>query len=147
MDVGDYYPQGRRFWVRLHEKGGKQHDMPCHHQLEAYLDEYLTAAGIADDKASPLFRTAFGTTGQLSDRRMHRGDVLRMIRRRTHDAGIATMLSCHSFRATGITVYLKRGGLLEHAQKMAAHASAKTTKLYDRRDDQVTLDEVERIVL
>ena len=78
---------------------------------------------------------------------MHRLDALRMIKRRTRDAGIATALSCHSFRATGITVYLKRGGLLEHAQKMAAHASAKTTKLYDRREDQVTLDEIEKIIL
>jgi site-specific recombinase XerD len=78
---------------------------------------------------------------------MHRLDVLRMIQRRTRDAGIATELSCHSFRATGITVYLKHGGLLEHAQKMAAHASAKTTKLYDRREDGVTLDEIEKIVL
>jgi integrase/recombinase XerD len=147
MNVDDYFPQGRRFWVRLHEKGGKQHDMPAHHVLEHYMDEYLTVAGIAVDKASPLFRTAAGTTGQLTDRRMHRIDTLRMIQRRTRDAGIATALSCHSFRATGITVYLKRGGLLEHAQKMAAHASAKTTKLYDRRDDKVTLDEVERIVL
>ena len=131
MNVEDYYPQGRRFWVRLHEKGGKQHDMPAHHVLEQYVDEYLTAAGITDEKASPLFRTAAGTTGRLTDRRMHRVDVLRMIQRRTAEAGIATALSCHSFRATGITVYLKRGGLLEHAQKMAAHASAKTTKLYD----------------
>ena len=147
MDVGDYYPQGRRFWVRLHEKGGKQHDMPVHHLLEDYLDAYLAAVGIADDKGTPLFRTAAGTTGRLTERRMHRLDVLRMIQRRTRDAGIATALSCHSFRATGITVYLKRGGLLEHAQKMAAHASARTTKLYDRRNDVVTLDEVERIVL
>ena len=147
MNVEDYYPQGRRFWVRLHEKGGKQHDMPAHHVLEHYVDEYLTAASIAESTTSPLFRTAAGTTGRLTERRMHRIDVLRMIQRRTAEAGIATALSCHSFRATGITVYLKRGGLLEHAQKMAAHASAKTTKLYDRREDQVTLDEVERIVL
>lgn len=147
MDVGDWYPQGRRFWLRLHEKGGKQHDMPAHHVLEHYIEEYVDAAGIGADKSSPLFRSAAGTTGRLTDRRMHRLDVLRMIKRRVRDAGIATDLSCHSFRATGITVYLKRGGLLEHAQKMAAHASAKTTKLYDRREDQVTLDEVERIVL
>ena len=147
MAVEDYYPQGRRFWVRLQEKGGKQHDMPAHHVLEQYMDEYLSAAGISLDKASPLFRSAAGTTGKLTERRMHRLDVLRMIQRRTRDAGIATSLTCHSFRATGITVYLKRGGLLEHAQKMAAHASAKTTKLYDRRDDAVTLNEVERIVL
>jgi integrase len=69
-----------------------------------------------------------------------------MIQRRTRAAAIASSLSCHSFRAAGITVYLKRGGLLEHAQRTAAHASAKTTKLYDRRDDTVTLDEVEKIV-
>jgi site-specific recombinase XerD len=122
MRVEDYYPQGKRFWVRLHEKGGKRHDMPVHHVLERYLDEYLTASGIADTKASPLFRSAVGTTGTLTDRAMHRIDALRMIRRRTRDAGIATALSCHSFRATGITVYLTRGGLLEHAQRMAAHA-------------------------
>lgn len=138
MNVEDYYPQGRRFWVRLHEKGGKQHDMPAHHVLEQYIDEYVSAAGIGSDKSSPLFRSAAGTTGRLTGRRMHRLDALRMIGRRTRAAGITTALSCHSFRATGITIYLKRGGLLEHAQKMAAHASAKTTKLYDRREDQVT---------
>ena len=82
MTVGDYYPQGRRFWVRLQEKGGKQHDMPAHHVLEQYMDEYLSAAGIGMDKASPLFRTAAGTTGKLTERRMHRLDVLRMIQRR-----------------------------------------------------------------
>lgn len=147
MNVEDYYPQGKRFWVRLREKGGKQHDMPAHHVLEGYLDEYLSAVGRAEPKASPLFRTAAGTTGKLTERRMSRADVLRMIQRRARDAGVATELTCHSFRATGITVYLKRGGLLEHAQKMANHASAKTTKLYDRREDEVTLDEVERIVL
>ena len=78
---------------------------------------------------------------------MNRTDALRMIWRRTRDAGIQTELGCHSFRATGITVYLQNGGLLEHAQQVAAHESARTTKLYDRRNDQVTLDEVERIVI
>jgi integrase len=85
------------------------------------------------DKAAPLFPTAAGRTGKLTDRRMTRTDVLRMIWRRAAAAGIATELGCHSFRATGITVYLKNGGLLEHAQQMAAHESARTTKLYDRR--------------
>src|SRR5947209_4461740 len=143
MNVEDYYVQGRRSWVRLHEKGGKQHDMPAHHLLETYMDEYLTEAGIAEDKASPLFRTAVGKTGKLTERRMHRTDALRMIWRRARAAGIETELGCHSFRATGITVYLTNGGLLEHAQQMAAHESARTTKLYDRRNDKVTLDEVE----
>ena len=56
-------------------------------------------------------------------------------------------LAGHSFRATGITVYLMNGGLLEHAQQMAAHESARTTKLYDRRSDKITFDEVEQIGL
>src|SRR5207248_5886492 len=63
MNVEDYYVQGRRSWVRLHEKGGKRHDMPAHHLLETYMDEYIAEAGMAEDKASPLFRTAFGRTG------------------------------------------------------------------------------------
>jgi integrase len=70
-----------------------------------------------------------------------------MIQRRACAAGLATRIGCHSWRARGITAYLENGGLLEHAQQMAAHASAKTTKLYDRRGEQVSLDEVERIVL
>jgi site-specific recombinase XerD len=147
MNVEDYYVQGRRSWVRLHEKGGKQHDMPAHHLLETYVDEYLTETGIASDKDTLLFRTALGKTGKLTDRRMTRTDALRMIWRRARAAGIETELGCHSFRATGITVYLMNGGLLEHAQQMAAHESARTTKLYDRRNDKVTLDEVEKIML
>jgi site-specific recombinase XerD len=147
MNVEDYYAQGKRWWVRLHEKGGKQHDMPAHHLLEEYMDEYLDAAGIPEDRATPLFRTVAGRTGHLTERRMTRTDALRMIWRRAAAAGIATELGCHSFRATGITVYLKNGGLLEHAQQMAAHESARTTKLYDRRSDRITLDEVEKILL
>ncbi len=62
-------------------------------------------------------------------------------------AGIRTSVGCHSFRATGITNYLENGGTLEKAQQMAAHESPKTTKLYDRTSDQITLDEVERIAI
>src|SRR3954447_15875447 len=147
MNVEDYYVQGRRSWVRLHEKGGKQHDMPAHHLLESYMDAYLTETGITSDKDTPLFRTALGKTGQLTERRMTRTDALRMVWRRARAAGIETELGCHSFRATGITVYLQNGGLLEHAQQMAAHESARTTKLYDRRNDKITLAEVEKIML
>jgi len=148
MNVEDYYPQGKRWWVRLHEKGGKQHEMPCHHLLETYIDAYVTAAGIGADKAGALFRSLGGRgRKQLGAKRMSRQDARRMIVRRAREAGIITALGCHTFRATGITVYLLNGGLLEYAQQMAAHESARTTKLYDRRNDQVTLDQVERIVL
>ena len=148
MNIEDYYPQGKRWWVRLHEKGGKQHEMPAHHLLETYIDAYVTAAGLGADRAAPLFRTLGGRgRKQLTGDRMTRQDARRMIVRRALKAGIITRLGCHSFRATGITVYLLNGGLLEYAQQMAAHESARTTKLYDRRNDQVTLDQVERIIL
>jgi site-specific recombinase XerC len=147
MRVDDYYPEGKRWWLRLHEKGGKRHDMPAHHKLEAYIDEYLAAAGIRDAGKTPLFRTALGRTGRLSDEAMHRIDAYRMIRRRTAEAGFRVKLGCHVFRATGITAYLEAGGTLENAQAMAAHESPRTTKLYDRTSDAITLDEVERITI
>jgi integrase/recombinase XerD len=147
MRVEDYYPQGKRTWVRLHEKGGKQHEMPVHHKLEIFLDEYIAAAGIADDDNGPLFRTAIGKTGTLTDKPMHRIDAYRMIRRRTAEAGYKIKLGCHTFRATGLTAYMEAGGTLENAQVMAAHESPRTTKLYDRTSDEITLDEVERIAI
>ena len=145
MRVEDFYVQGRRGWVRLHEKGGKEHEMPTHHNLDRYLEEYIAAAGIAADRKGPLFRTARGRSGELTGNSLLQSDVWRMIRRRALAAGIKTEIGCHTFRATGITAYLKNGGRLEIAQQMAAHESSRTTGLYDRRNDEVSLDEVERI--
>jgi len=147
MRVEDYYPAGKRWWVRLHEKGGKRHEMPTHHKLEAFIDEYLAAAGIREDGKTPLFRSAIGKTDVLTDRPMNRVDAYRMVRRRTADAGFKIKLGCHVFRATGITAYLEAGGTLKNAQAMAAHESPRTTKLYDRTGDEITLDEVERITI
>jgi len=143
----DYYSQGKRGWVRLHEKGGKEHPMPCHHNLEAYLDAYIEVASISEDRKLPLFRSARGRSLRLSARGMTQPDVYRMLQRRALAAGIDTEICCHTFRATGITTYLKNGGKLELAQQMANHESARTTGLYDRRGDQVNLDEIERIVI
>jgi site-specific recombinase XerD len=147
MRVADVYTQGRRTWARLHEKGGKRHEMPCHHNLEAYLEAYITGAQLAGDPKGWLFRTTTGQSGILTQRPMTQADVYRMIRRRAGDAGIKTTIGCHTFRATGITEYLRNGGKLEVAQQMANHESARTTGLYDRRNDQVSLDEVERILI
>jgi integrase/recombinase XerD len=147
MKVEDFFVQGRRGWVRLHEKGGKEHQMPTHHNLDLYLEEYIAATGIAEDRKGPLFRTSRGRGGELADRPMLQSDVWRMIRRRAAQAGIETEIGCHTFRATGITAYLKNGGKLEIAQQMAAHESARTTGLYDRRNDEISLDEVERIAI
>ena len=145
MRVEDFYVQGRRGWVRLHEKGGKEHEMPTHHNLDIYLEEYIAAADIGKDRKGPLFRSARGRSGELTENPMLQSDVWRMIRRRAAQAGIKTEIGCHTFRATGITAYLKNGGRLEIAQQMAAHESSRTTGLYDRRNDEVSLDEVERI--
>jgi integrase len=131
--------------VRLREKGGKAHAMPCHHHLETYLTAYIEQPGIADDPKGPLFRTIGRGTEKLTRTPLPQANAYAMIGRRAHAAGIGTKLGNHSFRATGITAYLKNGGTLEKAAAMANHASARTTQLYDRRHDEMSLDEVERI--
>jgi len=146
MRVEDYYQNGKRWWLRLHEKGGKRHEVPAHHNAEAYVDAYLESAGIGREKKSPLFRT-IDRRREPTENSMHRVDVLRMIKRRAKGAGLPASTCCHTFRATGITAYLENGGTIENAQAIAAHESPRTTKLYDRTNDEITLDEVERIMI
>jgi len=144
MTIKDYYVQKRRGWVRLHEKGGKVVELPCHHNLEEFLEEWISASGLESEPDAPLFPTL--RHGRLTGRTpLPQANVDAMIRRRALAARLRTKISAHSFRATGITTYLKNGGKLEVAQQMAAHESARTTGLYDRRSDDVALDEVERI--
>ena len=148
MDVEDFYldPSGRRYWFRLREKGGKHHEVPTHHTADAYMVAYLEAAVIATEKGTPLFRSV-DSRRNLTERRLDRREALAMIKRRARQAQISPAICCHTFRATGITAYLLNGGTLEHAQRIAAHESPTTTKLYDRTSDDITLDEIERIVL
>jgi site-specific recombinase XerC len=147
MKVEDAYVQNRHLWVRLHEKGGKRHEMPCHHNLEAYLNAYIDGCGLAGDPTGSLFRTIGRGTGQLTTSPLPQANAYAMIRRRASAAGIATKIGNHSFRATGITAYLKNDGTLEKAAAIANHASTRTTQLYDRRRDEMSLDEVERILV
>lgn len=148
MKVEDYYQQGKRSWFRLHEKNGKFHEVPVHHTAEEYLDAYVNRAGIANPKKSALFRSVLGKSDRINAEAMSRVDALRMVKRRALAAGIgAERICCHTFRATGITAYLENGGTLEHAQAIAAHESPRTTKLYDRTADVITLDEIERIAI
>lgn len=150
MKVEDVYVQQRRLWVRLHEKGGKVHEMPCHHSLEDYLHAYIDGCGLAGDPKGALFRSigrgraARGRQG-LTATPLPQANAYAMIRRRADAAGIKTKIGNHTFRATGITAYLKNGGQLETAAAMANHSSTRTTQLYDRRADQVSLDEIERV--
>jgi len=146
MCVEDVYQQNRRLWVRLHETGGKQHAMPCHHNLETYLHEYLAGAGLAHDPKTILFQSYSRATGRLTGAPLPQANAYAMIQRRAKAAGITTRVGNHTFRATGVTAYLKNGGTLERAAQMANHASTRTTQLYDRRAEEVTLDEVERVM-
>jgi integrase/recombinase XerD len=146
MRVEDYFPEGKRWWLRLHEKGGKLHAVPAHHNAEAYLDAYVQAARIADEKKSPLFRT-LDRSGRLTGRPMNRNDAFRMIKRRAAAVGLPETICCHTFRATGITAYLSNGGTIENAQAIAAHESPRTTKLYDRTSEDISLDEIEKILI
>jgi site-specific recombinase XerD len=147
MKVEDVYVQNRRLWVRLNEKGGKHHEMPCHHNLEAYLHAYIDGCGLAADPKGPLFRTIGRGTGKLTETPLPQANAYLMIGRRAASADIGTKIGNHTFRATGITAYLKNGGTLEKAAAMANHASTRTTQLYDRRGDETSLDDVELVVI
>lgn len=168
LKVEHVFHQKRRLWLRLREKGGKAKDIPCHHQLEAYLDEWLHATGLRLHPIAPLFQTfasngarhpddqecerAFSlnvspakTVRPLSGRPMTQAMTWEMLQRRRTLAGIDAAICNHTFRATGITSYLINGGSIERAANIAGHASINTTKIYDRRSDDVTLDEIEKI--
>lgn len=144
MSVEDYFHQGRRSWLRLHEKNAKYHEVPVHHTAQEYLDAYLHAAGLLGEPKSPLFRTV-SRHGALTSRQLTPREALAMVKRRSAAAGIGRHICNHSFRATGITNFLQNGGSLENAQAIAAHESPRTTKLYDRTRDEISLDEIERV--
>ena len=159
MNVADYFPDGKNWSIRLHEKNSKVITMPVQHRLEEYLDAYIEAAGGADSfpfeitkdgkrtKHQPLFRSTRGRSRALTGSRMSRQDAWRMVKRRVKAAGLYAAICNHSFRGTGITNYLENGGDLREAQRMAGHSNAKTTGLYDRRDQKITRGEVERITI
>ena len=131
---------------RFHEKGGKEHVVPAHHHAEEYLEAYLEATALRQQKKDPLFQSV-DRGGELTGTRLHRKRVWDMIKRRAKAAGLPETACCHTFRATGITAYLSNGGTLEKARQIAAHESSQTTRLYDRTSDELTLDEIERIVI
>lgn len=148
MRVKDYYHQGDQAIFRLHEKGGKYNKVPAHHTARVYLDEYIEAAGIIDDRKGPLFRACHNakTPDQLSGKAMNRQTAVKMVKKRARVAGFPE-ITCHSFRGTGITAYLKSGGTLENAAAIAGHASTRTTQLYNRTREDISQEEINRIVI
>jgi hypothetical protein len=126
MKVEDYYSEGQRWWLRLREKGGKRHEMPTHHKLEAFIDEYHAAAKIRDDGKGPLFRSAVGKTGVLTGKPMNRVEASRMVRRhrRCRLQGQARLPRVPRGRHHRLP---EAGHTLENAQAVAAHESPRTT--------------------
>ncbi len=118
-----------------------------HHTIEEYLDAYIEAAGIAGEKNKPLFRTTRDRTREMTGRALVRFEDHKMIRRRDVEARLPRGSIWHTFRATGIPAYLENGGTIEHAQQIAAHESPRTTKLYDRTNDSISLDEIELMMI
>jgi len=145
MRVKDYYVQGRRAWFVLHEKGGRFHRVPAHHKACEYVEAYIDAAGIARESVGPLFRSARGRSCTLTTRPMVVRNVLDMVKRRALAASLPSDVCNHTFRATGITEYLSNEGSLETAAQIAGHASTRTTQLYNRSKDELSLSEIERI--
>ena len=143
MDVDDYHMNGDRRWIRVREKGGKEHAVPVHADAAKCVDAYIAAAGIT---SGPLFRT-LAERKSMSDVTLSRFAAWEMVKRRARVCGLPKGTTNHTFRATGITVYLENGGSIENARNIAAHASIKTTQTYDRRGEQVRVDEVGRIRL
>ena len=131
LRVADYYTQGPRSFFRLHEKGGRYNVVPAHHVAQEYVDAYLEAARIGEDRRGALFRSCEpGRHDALQDRAMSRMNALRMIKRRARKAGLPVEICAHSFRGTGITEYLRNGGDLEVAARIAGHEPTRTTQLY-----------------
>jgi integrase len=108
------------------------------------MDAWIDAASFGGDKKGPLFR-AIRKGNKLTENPMALEDILVMIKRRAKAAAPPYSTCCHTFRATGITTYMQNGGTLGHAQQIAAHESPRTTKVSDRTQDEISLDEVERI--
>ena len=141
--VGDYYTQGPHSLFRLHEKGGRYNMVPAHHTAQEYVDAYLKATDIAHDCRGPLFRrTGPGPRGTLLEEGLTRHGAFAMIKRR---AGLPAEICPHSFRETWITEYLRNGGELEVTARIAGHALTRTTQLYNKLPEEISLDEVERI--
>ena len=137
----------RRLWVRLREKGGKRHAMSCHHNLEEYLTAYLDGARLRDDPKGPLFR-AIGRGhrhahphGAAASERLCDDPPARRSGRDRNQARQSQFLGDRDHRIFEECRHPRK------AAAMANHASTRTTQLYDRRRDEVSLDEVERIMI
>lgn len=148
LRLKDFQWDGTQYALRFKEKGGKSRLIPVRHDLQADLLAYLDSFDWRSQPGDgPLFRSAAGRTGLLTDRPIRNIDVCRMVKRRLHAADLPANLSPHSFRVATITDLLTQGVPLEDVQHLAGHADPRTTRLYDRRQKKITRHTVERITI
>lgn len=96
IKVEDVFVQRNRLSVRLHEKGAKRHEIPCHHNLEDYLRAYIDEAGLSEEPKGPLLRTIGRGTATLTNTPLPQANAYEMIRRRAQAAGIETKVGNHA---------------------------------------------------
>ena len=146
LRIRDFTSDGTQYSLRFHEKGGKSRSIPVRHDLQGFLLAYLESfAWQAEPADAPLFRSVAGRTGELTGRPIPALDICRILKRRLRAAELPANLSPHSFRVATLTDLLLQGVPLEDAQYLAGHADPRSTRLYDRRQRQVTRNTVERI--
>ncbi len=145
LRIGDFVDESNQFSLRFREKGGKQRSIPVRHDLETWLLEYLDILGYgAQPKESPLIRS-MTRKGTYSENGISGVDICRLVKRRLKIAGLPKNLSPHCFRSCTATNLLLQGTPLEDVQYLLGHSDARVTRLYDRRQRQVTRNIVERI--
>lgn len=145
LRVRDYEARQRRAWVALREKGGQWRRVPLHTKAAEMLDAWLAASGLTGIPDVPIFQGFVGRTGALRGEPLTARGALVAVKRRAEAAGLPDSICNHSFRASGITAFLRAKGTLEVAAAIAGHASTRTTQLYDRRRELVEPDDIERI--
>jgi integrase/recombinase XerD len=145
LKVRDLVWDGTQYSLRFAEKGGKSRSIPVRADLQKIVLDYLSCLGELPSKDSPLFRSVSGRKGTLTADAIRGIDICRMMKRRLVDAELPTHLSPHSCRVATVTDLLTQGIALEDVQYLAGHSDPRTTRLYDRRQKQVTRNTVERI--
>ena len=146
LRLRDFSDAGEQYTFRFMDKRGKSREIPVRHDLEGWIKDYIAAAELDEEpKESPLFRTAVRNEKRLTTRAMNGQDICYMMKRRLDRAGLPDLLSPHSFRVATATDLLKQGVPVEDVQYLLGHSDPRTTRLYDRREQKVTRNLVERI--
>ena len=145
LTVADYYERAGQRWLRFQEKRGREHEVPVHSKAKEAIDLWLEASGLASNPAAPLFPVYGKDRETIELKHLDRRSILKLVEKRASASGIVKRVCCHSFRATGITEYMNAGGTIEIAQQIAGHKSSSTARIYDRSQDLLTIEEIERV--